>query len=49
VQALIDEALAAGRDAGFSRASLSFLIGNEPRSAAMGFTVAEERDPPSRR
>src|SRR4051794_15881086 len=30
VQALITHALAAGREAGFSRASISFVIGNDP-------------------
>jgi len=49
VQALIDHALAAGQAAGFTRASISFLIGNEPAErcyAKAGFSFAEEkRDP----
>ena len=49
VQALIAQALAAGRKAGFTRASISFLIGNDPAErcyAWAGFTFAEEkRDP----
>jgi ribosomal protein S18 acetylase RimI-like enzyme len=49
VQALIARALAAGRAAGFKRASISFLIGNEPAErcyAKAGFVFAEEkRDP----
>lgn len=49
VQSLIGHALAAGRLAGFERASISFLIGNEvaERSyAKAGFCFAEEkRDP----
>ena len=49
VQALIDHALAAGRAAGFERASISFLIGNEAAErcyAKAGFAFAEEkRDP----
>jgi GNAT superfamily N-acetyltransferase len=49
VQALIDRALAAGKAAGFKRASISFLIGNEPAErcyAKAGFAFAEEkRDP----
>jgi ribosomal protein S18 acetylase RimI-like enzyme len=49
VQALIGHALVAGKDAGFMRASISFLIGNEiaERSyAKAGFAFAEEkRDP----
>jgi ribosomal protein S18 acetylase RimI-like enzyme len=49
VQALIDHALAAGRAAGFARASISFLIGNEAAErcyAKAGFSFAEEkRDP----
>jgi ribosomal protein S18 acetylase RimI-like enzyme len=49
VQALIGRALAAGKAAGFKRASISFLIGNEPAErcyAKAGFTFAEEkRDP----
>ena len=46
VQALIDRALAAGRAAGFERASISFLIGNEPAErcyAKAGFAFAEEK------
>jgi len=49
VQALIEHALAAGKAAGFARASISFLIGNEPAErcyAKAGFAFAEEkRDP----
>jgi ribosomal protein S18 acetylase RimI-like enzyme len=49
VQALIDRALAAGKAAGFKRASISFLIGNEAAErcyAKAGFVFAEEkRDP----
>jgi ribosomal protein S18 acetylase RimI-like enzyme len=49
VQALIDHALAAGKAAGFKRASISFLIGNEAAErcyAKAGFGFAEEkRDP----
>lgn len=49
VQALIDHALAAGAQAGFTRASISFLIGNEAAErcyAKAGFVFAEEkRDP----
>jgi ribosomal protein S18 acetylase RimI-like enzyme len=49
VQALIGHALAAGKAAGFERASISFLIGNEPAErcyAKAGFVFAEEkRDP----
>ena len=49
VQALIDHALAAGKAAGFERASISFLIGNEAAErcyARAGFAFAEEkRDP----
>lgn len=49
VQALIEHALAKGRAAGFHRASISFLIGNEPAErsyAKAGFAFAEEkRDP----
>ncbi len=49
VQALIEHALAAGKAAGFKRASISFLIGNEPAErcyAKAGFAFAEEkRDP----
>lgn len=49
VQALIEHALAAGRRAGFERASISFLIGNEAAErsyAKAGFCFAEEkRDP----
>jgi RimJ/RimL family protein N-acetyltransferase len=47
--ALIDHALAAGKAAGFRRASISFLIGNEAAErcyARAGFGFAEEkRDP----
>jgi ribosomal protein S18 acetylase RimI-like enzyme len=49
VQALIDRALTAGAQAGFTRASISFLIGNEAAErcyAKAGFAFAEEkRDP----
>ena len=49
VQALIGHALAAGKAAGFARASISFLIGNEVAERAYakaGFVFAEEkRDP----
>jgi GNAT superfamily N-acetyltransferase len=49
VQALIDRALTAGKAAGFKRASISFLIGNEAAErcyAKAGFAFAEEkRDP----
>jgi ribosomal protein S18 acetylase RimI-like enzyme len=49
VQALITRALAAGQAAGFERASISFLIGNDPAErcyAKAGFVFAEEkRDP----
>jgi ribosomal protein S18 acetylase RimI-like enzyme len=46
VQALIDHALAAGKAAGFKRASISFLIGNEAAErcyAKAGFAFAEEK------
>jgi ribosomal protein S18 acetylase RimI-like enzyme len=46
VQALIDHALAAGRVAGFRRASISFLIGNTPAErcyAKAGFAFVEEK------
>ncbi len=46
VQALIGHALAAGRAAGFERASISFVIGNEAAErcyAKAGFTFAEEK------
>lgn len=49
VQALIAQALADGRAAGFARATISFLIGNEAAERAYakaGFVFAEEkRDP----
>ena len=49
VQALMGHALAAGTAAGFQRASISFLIGNEAAErcyAKAGFVFAEEkRDP----
>jgi len=49
VQALIDYGLAAGKAAGFTRASISFLIGNEAAErcyAKAGFAFTEEkRDP----
>ena len=48
-QVLIDHALAAGKAAGFARASISFLICNDPAErcyARAGFAFAEEnRDP----
>ena len=46
VQALIDHALAAGKAAAFSRASISFLIGNEAAQrcyAKAGFAFTEEK------
>jgi len=46
VQALIDHALLAGQSAGFERASISFLIGNEAAQrcyAKAGFAFAEEK------
>ncbi|MBI5264404.1 MAG: GNAT family N-acetyltransferase [Bradyrhizobium sp.] len=46
VQALIDRALVAGKAAGFHRASISFLIGNEAAErcyAKAGFSFAEEK------
>ena len=46
VQALIDRALAAGKAAGYQRASISFLIGNEAAErcyAKAGFAFAEEK------
>ncbi|MCP4618139.1 MAG: GNAT family N-acetyltransferase [Bradyrhizobium sp.] len=46
VQALIAQALSAGRAAGFSRASITFVIGNvaaERCYAKAGFTFAEEK------
>ena len=46
VQALIEHALEAGRAAGFKRASISFLIGNEAAErcyAKAGFAFAEEK------
>jgi GNAT superfamily N-acetyltransferase len=49
IQALIAQALAAGRAAGFSHASITFLIGNDAAErcyAKAGFSFAEEkRDP----
>ncbi|MGY8709102.1 GNAT family N-acetyltransferase [Bradyrhizobium sp. 18BD] len=49
MQALIAHALEKGRAAGFRRATISFLIGNEPAERAYaraGFVLAEEkRDP----
>jgi len=49
MQALIAHALEKGRAAGFARATISFLIGNEPAERAYakaGFAFAEEkRDP----
>lgn len=44
--ALIERALAAGKAAGFARASISFLIGNAPAErcyARAGFAFAEEK------
>lgn len=46
VQALIARALAEGRAAGFSRATISFLIGNEPAErsyTSAGFSFADEK------
>jgi ribosomal protein S18 acetylase RimI-like enzyme len=46
VQALVERALAAGKAAGFARASVSFLIGNEAAQrcyAKAGFTFGEEK------
>ena len=46
VQALIDHALLTGKSAGFARASISFLIGNEAAQrcyAKAGFTFVEEK------
>jgi ribosomal protein S18 acetylase RimI-like enzyme len=46
VQALISRALLAGKAAGFSNASISFLIGNDAAERAYakaGFTFAEEK------
>ena len=46
---MIGHALAAGKAAGFERASISFLIGNEPAErcyAKVGFVFAEERRDP---
>jgi GNAT superfamily N-acetyltransferase len=46
VQALIAQALSAGRAAGFSNASITFLIGNDAAErcyAKAGFTFAEEK------
>ena len=46
MQALIAQALAAGREAGFERASISFLIGNEAAErcyAKADFAFAEEK------
>jgi len=49
MQALLEHGLAAGKAAGFARASITFLIGNEPAErcyARAGFAFAEEkRDP----
>jgi len=50
VQALIGHALAAGKAAGFERASISFVIGNEAAErcyAKAGFAFAEEKRDPS--
>jgi ribosomal protein S18 acetylase RimI-like enzyme len=46
VQALLDRALAAGKAGGYTRASISFLIGNQPAErcyAKAGFAFAEEK------
>jgi hypothetical protein len=46
VQALIAQALSAGQAAGFSRASITFLIGNDAAErcyAKAGFVFAEEK------
>jgi GNAT superfamily N-acetyltransferase len=46
MQALIARALDAGRAAGFSRASITFVIGNDAAErcyARAGFTFAEEK------
>jgi ribosomal protein S18 acetylase RimI-like enzyme len=46
VQALLEQALAAGKAGGYTRASISFLIGNEPAErcyAKAGFAFAEEK------
>jgi GNAT superfamily N-acetyltransferase len=46
MQALIAHALAAGKAAGFSRASITFVIGNDPAErcyAKAGFAFAEEK------
>jgi ribosomal protein S18 acetylase RimI-like enzyme len=46
VQGLIDRALLTGKSAGFARASISFLIGNEAAQrcyAKAGFTFVEEK------
>jgi translation initiation factor 4G len=46
VQALIAHALDKGRVAGFARATISFLIGNEPAErcyAKAGFAFADEK------
>lgn len=50
VQALIARALSAGRVAGFARASITFVIGNEAAErcyAKAGFAFAEEKRDPS--
>ncbi|SFH88947.1 GNAT family N-acetyltransferase [Bradyrhizobium sp. Gha] len=50
VQALIARALQNGRAAGFARATISFLIGNDPAERAYakaGFDLAEEKRDPS--
>jgi len=46
MQALIARALSAGREAGFSSASITFVIGNDAAErcyAKAGFTFAEEK------
>jgi ribosomal protein S18 acetylase RimI-like enzyme len=49
VLALIEHALAAGKAAGYARASITFLIGNDAAErcyAKAGFTFAEEKRNP---
>jgi hypothetical protein len=46
MQALIGRSLAAGKQAGFARTSISFLIGNDAAErcyAKAGFSFAEEK------
>jgi RimJ/RimL family protein N-acetyltransferase len=50
VQALLGQVLSAGKAGGYSRASITFLIGNEPAErcyAKAGFTFAEEKRHPA--